>query len=156
SVVVVDAVEQGWQSAGDDLEIVWMPPGPELAARIAERDPARVVVNLAAPGALDAIAALRAAGVRHRLWGCLTTPGATRVLALGMVEVVTRPVDPDGILQVMQSYGTRGVKVLAAGGDANVFISLRQALTREGLSVSIAWDAKQAADLVPMVRPGIV
>ena len=35
-------------------------------------------------------------------------------------------------------------------------MSLRQALARRGLSVSMAWDAKQAADLLQVVRPEVV
>src|SRR5262249_41744396 len=34
-------------------------------------------------------------------------------------------------------------------------ISLRQALARLGVSVSMAWDAKQAADLLDMVKPEV-
>jgi hypothetical protein len=32
-------------------------------------------------------------------------------------------------------------------------MSLRQALSRGGMSVSMAWDGKQAADLLGVVRP---
>lgn len=157
TVTVIDSSEQGWGVGADGtITLSWVPPGPDAAARIAELAPTRIIVNLAAPGALDAMLALRAAGVRSPFWGCLTTPGATRALALGMVEVVPRPIEPDAIVAAVQGYATRGAKVLAAGGDANVFISLRQALTREGMSVSIAWDSKQATDLLAMVRPGIV
>jgi len=35
-------------------------------------------------------------------------------------------------------------------------MSLRQALARRGISVSMAWDAKQAADLLVVVRPEVV
>jgi DNA-binding NtrC family response regulator len=35
-------------------------------------------------------------------------------------------------------------------------MSLRQALTRQGISVSMAWDAKQTADLLAVVRPHVV
>jgi len=46
--------------------------------------------------------------------------------------------------------------VLTAGADADAFISLRQALARQGMSVSMAWDGKQASDLLQMVRPEVV
>src|SRR6185295_8916290 len=39
--------------------------------------------------------------------------------------------------------------------DAAALIEVRQAFVREGMSVSIAWDDKQAADLLEMVRPDI-
>jgi chemotaxis response regulator CheB len=35
-------------------------------------------------------------------------------------------------------------------------LSLRQALGRQGASVSLAWDAKQATDLLDMVHPHVV
>jgi CheY-like chemotaxis protein len=85
----------------------------------------------------------------------LAAPGAERMLALGMVEAASHPIDADKVLKVVASYATRGTRVLTAGGDANALISLRQALTREGMSVSIAWDAKQAGDLLGMVRPEV-
>src|SRR5207237_9396115 len=40
--------------------------------------------------------------------------------------------------------------------DVGAFVSLRQAFARQGMSVSMAWNAKQAADLIPMVRPAVV
>jgi len=42
------------------------------------------------------------------------------------------------------------------GADVDALMSLRQALARKGLSVSMAWDAKQAADLLQVVRPEVV
>jgi DNA-binding NtrC family response regulator len=35
-------------------------------------------------------------------------------------------------------------------------MSLRQAMARLGMSVSMAWDAKQATDLLTVVRPEVV
>ena len=46
--------------------------------------------------------------------------------------------------------------MLTAGGSAEALISLRQALTREGMSVSMAWDGKQATDLLGMTKPEVV
>jgi DNA-binding response OmpR family regulator len=42
------------------------------------------------------------------------------------------------------------------GADVDALISARQALARQGMSVSMAWNAKQADDLLGMVRPQIV
>ena len=47
-------------------------------------------------------------------------------------------------------------RVLTTGDDVDALISLRQALTRNAMSVSMAWNAKQAVDLLPMVRPHVV
>src|SRR5207247_2125105 len=53
-------------------------------------------------------------------------------------------------------YATRGTRVVTAGADGDVLMSLRHALTRQGLSVSMAWDAKQAVDLFDGIRPEVV
>jgi DNA-binding NtrC family response regulator len=73
-----------------------------------------------------------------------------------MVEVATRPLDAEAMLGLLAPYATRGTRLLAVGAEADALISLRQALGRQSMSLSIAWDDKQAADLVPMVRPEIV
>jgi CheY-like chemotaxis protein len=112
-------------------------------------------VNLAARGAFDALLAARAAGAKVPLCGCLIPPGLNRGLSLGFVEIVHAPLDPDEVTAVLSPYA-RGTRVLTAGADADAFISLRQALARQGMSVSMAWDGKQASDLLQMVRPEIV
>jgi DNA-binding NtrC family response regulator len=75
---------------------------------------------------------------------------------LGFIEVARTPLDPDEITTVLAPYAGRGTRVLTAGADADAFISLRQALSRQGMSVSMAWDGKQASDLLQMVRPEVV
>jgi DNA-binding NtrC family response regulator len=40
--------------------------------------------------------------------------------------------------------------------DVDALMSLRQALAREGMSVSMAWDGKQARELLGVVRPELV
>ena len=154
-IAVIDAA--AWEGVrGPERHLEVLPPGPELIGRLAALAPARILVNLASPGGFEAIASLRAGGCVARFWGYLGAPGADRVLALGMIEAASHPIDADGLLAVLASYATRGTRVLTAGGDANALISLRQALTRDGMSVSIAWDAKQAGDLLTMVRPDVV
>jgi CheY-like chemotaxis protein len=69
---------------------------------------------------------------------------------------VHAPLDPDEVTAVLGASANRGTRVLTAGADADAFISLRQALARQGMSVSMAWDGKQASDLLQMVRPEIV
>jgi len=46
--------------------------------------------------------------------------------------------------------------VVTAGADVDTLMSLRQAMARLGMSVSMAWDAKQATDLLTVVRPEVV
>src|SRR5207247_2577159 len=107
-VVVLD-VDPVWEGAViDGTEVTVVKPGSDLAARLAGATPTRLVVNLAAPGALAAMGALRAAGVSGRFWGCLASPASDKALPLGMIEPATRPLDPDAILPVLGGYATRG------------------------------------------------
>src|SRR2546422_6499737 len=139
---------------GHHVEV--LAPGDDLAEQIAELSPARIVVNLLAPGALGALVAARAAGCGARFWGCLANPGADRALMLGMVEAAESPVDPHDVVTTLERYAARGTRVVTVGADVDGLMSLRQALARKGLSVSMAWDAKQAADLLQVVRPEVV
>src|SRR3989442_364742 len=155
-VVVLD-VDPVWEGAViDGTEVTVVKPGSDVFARFVGVTPTRLVVNLAAPGALAAMGALRAAGVSGRFWGCLASPASDKALPLGMIEPATRPLDPDAVLLVLGGYATRGTRVVTAGADGDVLMSLRHALTRQGLSVSMAWDAKQAVDLFEAVRPEVV
>src|SRR5215475_10367986 len=71
-------------------EVAVFQPGEGLIQRLGEVEPARIVLNLAAPGATEALAALRASGSRARVWGCLAVPAIDRALPVGMVEPSTR------------------------------------------------------------------
>jgi CheY-like chemotaxis protein len=138
------------------IETVVLAPGDDTVARLGESAADRVLVNLAARGAFDAVLAVRAAGISVPFCGCLVPPGLARGLALGFVEVAHAPLDPDEVTTMLMPYAGRGTRVLTAGADADAFISLRQALGRQGMSVSMAWDGKQASDLLQMVRPEVV
>jgi len=155
-VVVLD-VDPVWEGAViDGTEVTVVKPGSDVFARFVGVTPTRLVVNLAAPGALAAMGALRAAGVSGRFWGCLASPSSDTALPLGMIEPATRPLDPDAVLLVLGGYAPRGTRIVTAGADGDTLMSLRHALTRQGLSVSMAWDAKQAVDLFEAVRPEVV
>ena len=155
-VLVLD-VDPVWEGAViDGTEVTVVKPGSDVFARFVGVTPTRLVVNLAAPGALAAMGALRAAGVSGRFWGCLASPASDKALPLGMIEPATRPLDPDAVLLVLGGYAPRGTRIVTAGADGDTLMSLRHALTRQGLSVSMAWDAKQAVDLFEAVRPEVV
>ncbi len=155
-VAVLDASDT-WESATiDGHHVTVVPPGAEAAPRLIEIAPARIVVNLAASGALETMAALRATGSPARFWGCLASPEPNRALPLGMVEPAARPIDCDVILAALEGYVGRGTRVVTAGADVDALMSLRQAMARRQMSVSMAWDAKQATDLLGVVRPEIV
>src|SRR5437764_10837510 len=155
-VLVLD-VDPVWEGAViDGTEVTVVKPGSDVFARFVGVTPTRLVVNLAAPGALAAMGALRAAGVSGRFWGCLASPASDKALPLGVIEPTTRPLDPDAVLLVLGGYAPRGTRIVTAGADGDTLMSLRHALTRQGLSVSMAWDAKQAVDLFEAVRPEVV
>jgi CheY-like chemotaxis protein len=155
-VVVIDANPRWAQTTLHDIEVSHVAPGAEAHAAVAASDADRALVNLAVPGVLETMAACRENGVTIPFCGCLIEPEAERGIPLGFVEIAPGPVDPDDVLVALQTYGPRGTRVLTAGGDADAFISLRQALSRQGMSVSMAWDGKQAQDLLSMVQPEVV
>jgi hypothetical protein len=104
---------------------------------------------------LPAIARARAAGFDRRIWGCLVMPDGRRALPLGMIEPAVRPFAADALVAMLAAYATRGTRVVTLGRDIDAFVGFRQGMARQGMSVSMAWDAKQAADLLIMVRPEV-
>jgi CheY-like chemotaxis protein len=111
-------------------------------------------VNLAAPGALPAMLALRASGSAARFWACIAS--GERGLAVGLVEPVVVPLDPDVAVDALGPCAAPGARVVTTGADVDALMSLRQALSRKRASVSMAWDGKQAADLLAVVKPQAV
>jgi hypothetical protein len=153
-VVAVLDVEGSWDRVtAHDLIVV--PPDAAAADRLGALTPERLVVNLAAPGALETLAALRAGGSTARFWGCIADTAKGRGLPLGMIEPAASPLDPDAVVAALEAYVVKGGRVVTAGADVDALMSLRQALTRQGISVSMAWDAKQATDLLGVVRPHV-
>ena len=153
-VVAVLDTGAAWPSAGPGGESVTVvSPDAGAAVRITELAPRCLVANLAAPGALEALAALRAAGSTTRVRGCLAA--TEHAVSLGAVEAIARPLDADAIQRALGAHASRGARILIVGTDVDFFAALREALGRGGLSVSMAWDAHQVDDLLDMVRPDI-
>lgn len=156
TIVVVD-VDGVWEGATvNGHRVALLGPGADLGDKLQAIGAARVVANLAAPGTLDALATLRASGSRVRVWGCIAAPGVAKALPLALIEPAVQPVDPDAVVGALGSYTPRGTRVVTIGSDVDVLVTLRQAMARQGMSVSMAWDAKQAADLLVMVKPQLV
>src|SRR5262249_31928343 len=156
TVVVLD-VDDTWANVtlkGHSVVVLNAEAGD--AEQMAALAPERAVGNLAAPGALATVTALRAAGCRSRFWGCIGARGTKRALPLGMVEPGARPLEAEAVLAALGALASRGTRVVTTGGDVDALMSLRQAIARQGMSVSMAWDAKQAADLLVMVKPQVV
>ena len=153
-VVAVLDTGAAWPSAGPGGESVTIvSPDAGAAVRITELAPGCLVANLAAPGALESLAALRAAGSTTRVRGCLAA--TEHAVSLGAVEAIARPLDADAIQRALEAHASRGARILIVGTDVDFFAALREALGRGGLSVSMAWDAHQVDDLLDMVRPDI-
>jgi len=148
-------VEASWQGIRIDRQRATI-VAPDVASSLAANlPPDPIFVNLAAPGALAAVVALRDAGVISRFLAYVAAAGTGKALRLGTTEVLSGPMDPDAVLAALTSHIARGTRVLAAGADADAVMSLRQALSRQGASVSMAWDSNQARDLLAMTKPAV-
>ncbi|TMA55289.1 MAG: hypothetical protein E6J75_12285, partial [Deltaproteobacteria bacterium] len=89
---VVAVVDTGtlWPSVAPGGErVTAVSPDGDLAARLAALAPGRIVANLAAPGALEALAALRGGGWTAPIRGCLAA--TAHAVPLGAVEAIPRP-----------------------------------------------------------------
>lgn len=150
-------VSDAWSNvAVEGCEVVVVAPGGDLVGRLAEIGASWLLGNLAAPGVLAALAALRTAACPTRVWGCLGDPVRGRTLPLGPIELAARPLDADAVAELLAPLATRGTRVVTIGADIDALVSVRYALTHQGMSVSMAWDARQAADILPLVRPDVV
>jgi hypothetical protein len=155
AVVVFDTATTVWPAVGGvDVHVV--PPADGVVARLGEIAPGRCIVNLAATGAIAAAASIRQAGVAVPFWGAVVEPKGERGLSLGQIEIVTRPVEPDVVRSQLATIAPKNARLLAIGSDSSTFIALRQGLMKAGMSVSIAWDLKQATELMEIVRPHMV
>jgi hypothetical protein len=153
-IAVLDTTPTWPATAGAAVHV--LTPGDDVVGRIGELGAGRCLVNLAAPGALGAAAALRTAGVALPLWGTIVVANGERGLALGQIEVLTRPIDPDLVRSQCVTVAPKNARILAIGSDSSTFIPLRQGLIKAGMSVSIAWDLKQATELMEIVRPHMI
>lgn len=156
---VVALIDEGGtlaESAVPGVHLQAVAPGPDLARQLVAMRPARTLVNLAARGALDALSELRTAGFTTPILASIWQPGREAALPLGMIETLRRPIDTAVALPLLAPYLTRGTRILAVGAEGDALLSLRQALMRQGASVSIAWDAKQGSDLIAMAHPQVV
>jgi CheY-like chemotaxis protein len=151
-LVIIDS-DEAWKSIEiEGYEIYVAPPDTDAAAAVAALDPVRIVANLAS-GVVNTLGALRKAGSKARFWGCIADAGAGRALPLGMIEPVIPPLDPDVVIAKLGPYANRGSRLVTIGTDVDALMSLRQALARRQVSVSMAWDAKQGMDLIHQARP---
>lgn len=155
-LVVVDTTAVWNGVAVPGHRVVVLAPGPDLTAEVRELAPARLVVNVLAPGALAALIALRVDGVMVRAIGALVPADGQRVVSLGALEAVGHPLVIDALVAAVMRAAPRNARVFAAGRDADALMKVRQALVKGGHSVSMARDTKQIDELVAMVRPQVI
>jgi ActR/RegA family two-component response regulator len=155
-VAVLDD-EGAWSGVTiEQRQTMILAPDEAGVAQLASARPGHVVVNLAASGAMKTLVAGRALGARTRLCGYLAKAGSDGALPIGAVEPAVRPLAPDAIVATLTPRMPVRARVVTVGADVDAMLSLRQALGRQGASVSLAWDAKQATDLLDMVHPHVV
>jgi hypothetical protein len=149
-LVVVD-VDPAWERiVVGSHRLTCHPPRAGLPLRA----DVRVLVNLAAPGALELVAAWPA-GASAPL-ACVTAPGSEHAVLLRAVTVVSglRPADP--IATRVRRRRRGDARVVAAGSNARALLALRRVLAGDGIGVSLAWDAAQARDLCDLVHPHVL
>jgi hypothetical protein len=146
-VLVIDAPDGEPVGAG---AVLFDPHAPHVPA-----PPAAIAVNLAAPGAFVALVGLHDAGIVAPTTGYAALPGAHAVLPLGPIAVLSPPIDAARVVAALGDRGARGTRVLTVGDDSGL-LGLRPALAQAGISVSMAFDVKQADELLDVVRPQVV
>jgi ActR/RegA family two-component response regulator len=131
-------------------------PNTDIARRLTDSEPSAVVVNLAAAEAFDTLLAMRAAGATRPVLGCVSVSALGQSLPLGRVDVVPTLGDLDEVRNAIQGVAPAAKRVLAVGSDSTSMLALRQALARDGLTVSIAWNADDGVRLLAAERPNVL
>jgi CheY-like chemotaxis protein len=151
-IAVIDASDtwKGIEIEGHHVSVI--SPEDDTAAIIAALNPVRVIANLSA-GSINSLGALRKAGCEARFWACVADVDQNYGVPIGVVEPVIPPLEPESVIRKLGDYATRGARIVTVGADVDALMSLRQALARKRVSVSMAWDAKQAIDLIQQMTP---
>jgi len=76
--------------------------------------------------------------------------------AFGLADFFSQPIDADAL--VTQLLERRGVvqRLLAVSDNIEMTAALREVLSRMRCSTSVAFDSRQAIDLLPMIKPDVV
>jgi len=114
---------------------------------------ATFVVNVSTPGALDAIGRLQ----RHsQVWGVVDALKRDHCVPLGQVVVAHSGLEVPTLRAIVPHSGRRRPSVLVLGGEVDPTMALWAELTRQGLSVTVAWDSTQASEMLEIVSPDAV
>lgn len=80
----------------------------------------------------------------------------TRGFVIGMTELFPPPFEPEACAARLLTLLPAAPRVLVVSGADGGTPELRAHLTRQGCTTSIAFDERQAAGLIPSVRPNLV
>jgi CheY-like chemotaxis protein len=154
TIAVLDA-NAAWHGP-DAIVAHTVEPDAAAAERIRELAPSACLANLATPGVLPVLVALRAANDATPIVACAVAPGADAGLALGSFDVLTRPVDPEHVRRQVERLAPAKATVVMVGSESAILIPLRQGLLALGATVRTAWNRQQAIELADSVRPDVV
>src|ERR1051325_6648867 len=77
----------------------------------------------------------------------------TRGLMIGVLDFLPPPLDPQGCANQLLGRATKPQKLLLVSDDLDIGNPLRDALNAGGCTTSMAFDGRQALDLVRMIKP---
>jgi DNA-binding response OmpR family regulator len=154
TIAVLDA-NAAWHGP-DAIVAHAVEPDAAAADRIRELAPSACLANLATPGVLPVLVALREANDATPIVACAVAPGTDAGLAFGSFDVLTRPVDPEHVRRQVERLAPAKATVVMVGSESAILIPLRQGLLALGATVRTAWNRQQAIDLADSVRPDVV
>jgi CheY-like chemotaxis protein len=155
-VMVIDLDPTWADGANVEGGVTVLAPAEASAAAAAGRVAHGAIVNLAVAGAAAALTALAETMPPGRLVACIAPPGTGRSAALGRVVAAPRTSDPAVLAAMVGRIAGRGARIVTASDDVDALAPIRRKLAEGGVSVSMAWDSKQALDLLEMMRPVLV
>lgn len=77
-------------------------------------------------------------------------------LVVGMIEYFPPPMDPEVYVARLLARTRRPERLLVVSSNLDLSNSIRDAMTQAGCGCSVAFDARQAQDLIPMIRPDLL
>jgi golgin subfamily B member 1 len=89
-------------------------------------------------------------------WAFLYCAEGGRGICMGMVDLFLAPFEPDSCATRLLERAGQLQRLLAVSEDVESMNSLREILSKVRCSTSVAFDGRQALDLVPMVKPNVV
>jgi signal transduction histidine kinase/DNA-binding response OmpR family regulator len=167
TVLVIDDDPDMREIMGKVLEragyrMLYASDGAEGLARAREARPQAITLDIMMPK-MDGWAVLQTLkqdpGLADIPVIMLSVIGQKRLgIALGATDYVTKPIDQDRLLRILERYrgGDGHVRVLVVDDDEASRQLIRQALTRRGWSVCEAADGRSALERVQEARPDVV